>query len=102
MGLYTDHWARHRRNSTRSTLQALLALGLGVPGIAGLGFLLSPLDDLRTGVLVVGIIAWLALLIRLVRRGSQVDCPRCSTRYSRGKFLVECPKCGLGMLQDGP
>ena len=31
---------------------------------------------------------------------SKVVCPRCATRYSRGKFLVNCPKCDLRMLQE--
>jgi len=30
------------------------------------------------------------------------DGPLCHTRYSRGKYLVNCPHCGLRMLQDDP
>lgn len=102
MGLYTDHWARHRRHANTCTLQALWVFGVGVPAIAGAGYLLSPLTTFRTTVLVVIAVAWLVALTLLVLRGSRVDCPRCSARYTRGKYLVNCPRCGLRMLQEDP
>lgn len=102
MGLYTEHWIRYRKHTLRSTLHALLLFGLGVPAIAATGYLLSPLDDMRTAVLLTVIVAWLAAVTVLAVRGSRVDCPRCGTRYSRGRFIVNCPTCGLRMLQEDP
>lgn len=102
MGLYTEHWAQCKQHANTSTLQALLMLALGLPAIAGAGYLLSPLTAAGTTVLVAIIVTWLVALTALVLRGSKVDCPRCSARYSRGKFLVNCPKCGLRMFQEDP
>jgi hypothetical protein len=102
MGLYTDYWAQHKRHANKSTLQALATLGLGLPAVAGLGYLLSPLTDLGTALLLAAVMTWVIALTSLVLRGSKVVCPRCFTRYSRGKFLVNCPKCGLRMFQEDP
>lgn len=102
MGLYTDHWVRYRQRSNRSTLQAVITVGVGLPLIAATGYLLSPLTSLRTAAVLALAAAWLVALTTLLLRGSKVDCPRCQTRYSRGKYLVNCPKCGLRMLQEDP
>ena len=102
MGLYTDHWARYRQQSNRRTLQALLVVGVGLPATAACGYLLSPLTNVRTAVLVAIATAWLVTFTLLVLRGSRVDCPRCLTRYARGKLLFNCPRCGLRMLQEDP
>lgn len=102
MGLYTDHWARYRQQSNRRTLQALLVFGVGLPGIALSGYLLSPLTNVRTALLVAMGAVWLTTFTLLVLRGSRVDCPRCMTRYARGKYLVNCPGCGLRMFQEDP
>lgn len=102
MGTYTEHWARHKRLANRCTLQALALVGLGLPSVAALGYLLSPLTNVTTSVLLLAIAAWLAALTVLVVRGSRVECPRCQARYSRGKYLVNCPQCGLRMFQEKP
>lgn len=102
MGLYTQHWERYRKQTLRGALCALAIVGVGVPAIALAGFLLRPLNHLRTALLVSLAAVWLVLLVSIVVRSSRVVCPRCSTRYSRGRFLVTCPKCGLRMLQENP
>lgn len=102
MGLYTEHWERHRKQTLRGTLHALVVVGVGIPTIALVGFLLQPLSHLRTALLVSVAAVWLVLLAGIVVRSSRVDCPRCATRYSRGRFLSNCPTCGLRMLQENP
>lgn len=102
MGLYTEHWENYRKRTLRGTLYALLMLALGVPAVAALGYLLQPLDNVRTALLVGVILFWLSVLVTVALRHSRVVCPRCETRYSRGKYLVNCPKCGLRMLQESP
>ena len=102
MGQYTEHWSKVKRQSLSSTLHALLVLAVGLPAIAGLGYLLSPLDDLRTAFFLLVIVCWLVLFTTVILRGTRVLCPRCDTKYSRGKYLVNCPKCGLRMYQDAP
>jgi hypothetical protein len=62
MGIYTDHWARYRQQSTKRTLQALLMFGVGLPTVAMTGYLLSPLTSVRTAVLVAILAAWLVAL----------------------------------------
>lgn len=102
MGLYTEYWESYRKRTIRGTLYALAVLGFGVPAIAAFGYLLAPLDNSRTALLLTVIVVWLAGLVTLVLRHSRVVCPRCQTRYSRGKFAVNCPQCGLRMLQEEP
>lgn len=102
MGLYRQHWESYRKQALRGTLYALAVLGVGVPTIAFVGFLLQPLNHLRTALFVSVAVVWLVLLVGIVVRSSRVVCPRCSTRYSRGKFLVNCPQCGLRMFQENP
>lgn len=102
MGQYTNHWELHKRQSLRGTLQALAAVAIGVPALAAAGYGLSPLNDRRTVLLLILVAAWLVALTRIVVRASKVTCPRCGTGYSRGKFLVNCPSCGLRMFQEDP
>jgi ribosomal protein S27E len=35
-------------------------------------------------------------------RSSKVVCPRCSTVYAQSKFQLQCPSCGLKILQEDP
>lgn len=102
MGLYTEYWENYRKRTLRGTLYALALLGLGIPAIAAFGHFLAPLDNFRTALLLTAILLWLAGLVTLVLRHSRVVCPRCDTPYSRGKFVVNCPKCGLRMHQENP
>ncbi|GAB1343431.1 hypothetical protein MASR1M101_25580 [Gemmatimonas sp.] len=102
MGTYTEHWDRHKRLAVRCTLQALALVGLGLPLVAAVGYLLSPLSELTMFLFALVMVAWLVGFIVLVVRGSRVDCPRCQAAYSRGKYLVNCPRCGLRMFQEEP
>jgi cobalamin biosynthesis protein CobD/CbiB len=99
MGQYTEHWAKYKRDANRRTLQ-LLGFLLFLPAIAVLGYLLSEITDLVFPVVVTLLVVWLVVFTRLALRSSKVPCPRCSSTYSRGKYLVPCPKCGLPMFQE--
>jgi cobalamin biosynthesis protein CobD/CbiB len=99
MGQYTEHWTKYKRESHRRTLH-LLGVLLVLPVIATLGYALSQFTDWATPVVGGLLIVWLLAFISLALRSSKVLCPRCSTSYSRGKYLSNCPKCGLRMLQE--
>lgn len=101
MGQYTAHWAEYKRSANQRTL-ALLAFLLLLPLIALLGYAMSAITDWSVHITVVLLIVWLAMFTRLAIRASKVPCPRCSAVYSRGKYLVNCPQCGLRMFQDEP
>lgn len=101
MGQYTEHWARYTQQQNRYTIQ-LLGLVLLLPAIALLGYGLSYLTELAIPILLVLLLAWLVLLTRLALRSTKVLCPRCSAVYARGKYLSNCPQCGLRMLQEEP
>jgi cobalamin biosynthesis protein CobD/CbiB len=101
MGQYTEHWARYTRESTRHTLRLLGTLLL-LPVIGLIGYALWPVT--RWAFPVVGslLLLWLVMFTTLALRSTKVPCPRCATIYSRGKYLCNCPKCGLRMLQEDP
>ena len=101
MGQYTEHWAEYKRESNRRTFQ-LLGVLLFVPAIGLLGYSISGITDWAIHVVITLLVVWLVAFTRLALRASKVPCPRCSTIYSRGKYLVNCPKCGLRMLQEDP
>jgi hypothetical protein len=101
MGQYTEHWDEYKRSSNRRTFQ-LLGFLLVVPLIALLGYALSTITDWSFHVTITLLLVWMVLFIRLAVRASKVTCPQCSAVYSRGKYLVNCPKCALRMLQDDP
>ena len=101
MGQYTEHWARYKQESSRSTLR-LFAILLCLPLIALLGFGLSQVTQWAVHVVVGLLLAWLVVLTRLALRSSKVVCPRCTTVFTRGKYLSNCPQCGLRMLQEDP
>lgn len=102
MGLYTEHWNRYRQHNARATLRVLAVLVGGLGGIALLGFLLGPLTDVRMAILGGALVVWLVGFIGMAVRANGVVCPRCSTKYARGKYLTACPQCGLKMLQEDP
>ncbi|MBK6488500.1 MAG: hypothetical protein IPF98_16975 [Gemmatimonadetes bacterium] len=101
MGQYTEHWAEYRRGSNRRTLQ-LLAFVLLLPLIALLGYGVSTVIDGGVQLTAALLLVWLIEFTRRALGASKVPCPRCSTVYMRGRSLVDCPKCGLRMLQDDP
>jgi Mn2+/Fe2+ NRAMP family transporter len=101
MGQYTEHWAKYRTDSNRSTFRMLGVL-LCLPIIALVGYGLTQFTEWALPALGVMLVAWLVVLVRLALSSSKVPCPRCSTVYSRGKFLCNCPHCGLRMLQEDP
>ena len=100
MGQYTEHWAEYQRASNRRTLQLLGVLLVPVIGL--LGFALSGVTEWAVHVVVALLLVWLVLFIRLALRSEKVPCPRCSATYSRGRSVVNCPKCGLRMFQENP
>lgn len=102
MGAYTEHWERHKKRSVRGVLYALLVIAVGVPSAAVVGMLLEPLDSIDTCVLIALLVGSLIAFTIILIRFSKVLCPRCQTEYSRGKFVTNCPKCGLRMLQENP
>jgi hypothetical protein len=73
---------------------------VGLPSVGLAGMLLGPLDNVDTAILGGLLLAWLIALVKVVLHFSKVSCPRCGTRYSRGKYLSNCPSCGLRMLQE--
>ena len=103
MGIYTEHWNNYKRNSIRGVICMLLLFAVGLPltALAALGVekvLGSYPVYLHIGLLLVWLVAFTALAVR----HSRVVCPRCGTKYSRGRWLCDCPKCGLRMLQEEP
>ena len=103
MGMYTEHWNSYKRNSVRGVIYLLLLIAVGLPftalvALGGKRLTGSYPIHLHIGLLALWIIAFTVLAIRY----SRVSCPRCGTTYSRGKWLCNCPKCGLRMLQDEP
>lgn len=102
MGAYTEHWDRYKKRNIKGTLYALLLFAVGLPAVALVGMWLEPFDTSDTAVFVGLLVLWLSALTILLVRFSKVVCPRCQTNYSRGKFLANCPQCGLRMLQEDP
>jgi len=102
MGLYSDHWTTYKLNSTRGLLHALLLIGVVLPCLALVAYGLSQITEYAVPLQIALLLAWLVVLTRLLLRQSKVPCPRCGEIYSRGKYLSNCPKCGLRMLQEDP
>ncbi len=80
----------------------ILAIVVCLPLLAILGYWASALGEWTTLVLVALLLVWLVVLIREVVNQSKVNCPQCKGIYSRGKYLSNCPHCGLRMLQENP
>lgn len=80
----------------------ILAIVVCLPVLAVLGYLASGLGEWTTLVLIALLLVWVAVLIREVVKQSKVACPQCQGAYSRGKYLSNCPHCGLRMLQENP
>ncbi len=101
MGQYTRHWLDYQRASQRRTLR-ILGVVACLPGIALIGYWLSSRTPWALTILGALLIAWLLVLVRLSLRSTRVCCPRCGSHYSRGKYLCDCPQCGLRMFDEGP
>lgn len=99
MGEYTEHWEKYKRDSNKRTLRFLGFLLL-LPLVALLGYGLSSLGTWSFYVTLALLLLWLLGFVRLALISAKVPCPQCGATYSRGKYLVNCPKCGLRMLQE--
>jgi hypothetical protein len=103
MGQYTAHWQAYAKSQKRDLLSFALLFGLGLPATALLSFGLQRLTgEYPVWIHLSALLVWLLAFTRLVLRGVRVTCPRCATVYSRGKYLCDCPSCGLRMLQEDP
>ena len=103
MGIYSEHWESYKKESLRWLLRLALLLVVGLPATALVAMGISRATDSGPVYFQLFLLAiWLVVFIWAAVRSSRVSCPRCSTVYSRGKGLSNCPKCGLRMLQDGP
>jgi hypothetical protein len=103
MGTYTDHWKAHMRKTRKDTLVALLILVIGLPATAGIAWLVGRATGGYPAVLHMGLlVVWLVVLTRHLLRSSKFVCPRCSTVYAQSKFQLQCPACGLKILQEEP
>ena len=101
MGTYTAHWQQHRRRSIRGTIYVLLWLVLGLAAIAGICIGVEHLTGEYPAYLNIGLlVVWLVVFTAMVLRFSKVTCPKCSHRFSHGKWVTKCPQCGLGIGQE--
>ena len=103
MGTYTAHWAEYKKHSLRGLCYLGLLVVLGLPATGLVAYGVNQLTGeypfyLHFGLLV----AWLFAFTWVAIHYSRVTCPRCRTKYARGKWLSNCPRCGLRMLQDEP
>jgi hypothetical protein len=103
MGIYTQHWDQHKKDIKKNLLVMLLFFVVGLPLAALLCYLLNlVLPDQIGWLLIAPFVIWLVAFTWFAIRSSKVICPRCNTQYSRGKYLCNCPKCDLRMLQENP
>jgi hypothetical protein len=103
MGIYSENWEKYKKESLRWLLRLALLIVLGLPATALVTIVVDRVTGNYPVYLQLTLLAiWLAALIVAAIRASRVICPRCNTVYSRGKWLSNCPQCGLRMLQDGP
>lgn len=103
MGTYTEHWQAHMRKTRKDTLVALLIVVIGLPATAGIAWLVGRATGEYPVLVHVGLlVAWLVVLTVHLLRSSKVACPRCSTVYAQSKFQLQCPSCGLKILQEEP
>jgi len=103
MGTYTAHWAEYKKDGLRGLCYLGLLVIIGLPATALVAYGVSQVTGEYPFYLHLGLLAvWLFAFVRLAIRYSRVTCPRCATKYSRGKGLCNCPRCGLRMLQDEP
>jgi uncharacterized membrane protein len=103
MGVYSAQWEEQRKQARKNILKFLLLFVVALP-IAVLTSYLSEKLSFEPAIffLLAPLVAWLAAFTVLAIRSSRVVCPRCNARYSRGKYLSNCPKCGLRMFQENP
>lgn len=103
MGTYTDDWNKYKRDNIRGVVRLLLLFVVGLPLTVLVALGVQWLTGSYPAYLHIGLLLlWLVSFTLLAVRHSRVVCPRCSTQYSRGKWLSNCPQCGLRMLQDEP
>lgn len=87
MGSYSAHWAAYAKASRKGLVHLGLLLVLGLPGTALLAYGVSRVTGEYPVVLHIGLLAlWLVAFTWL------------TILYSR----VDCPRCGLRMLQEEP
>jgi MFS-type transporter involved in bile tolerance (Atg22 family) len=103
MGIYTAQWAEQRKTAKKNIVKFLILFVVALP-IAVLASYLAERFSLQPAIvfLLAPLLAWLIAFTVLVVKSSRMICPRCSTRYSRGKYLSNCPKCDLRMFQEDP
>ncbi len=103
MGTYTDHWNKYKRESVRGVIYLLLLFAVGLPLTALVALGVQRFTGTYPFYIHIALLLfWLISFTVLAVRYSRVVCPRCSAKYSRGRWLCDCPKCGLRMLQDEP
>ena len=103
MGTYTEYWNSYMRKSRKDALIAVLFLVVGLPATAVIAWL----SGLATGkdpvpVQIGLILLWLVLFTARLLRGTKIVCPKCSTVYAHSKWQLQCPSCGLRILQEEP
>jgi hypothetical protein len=103
MGTYSEQWEKYRKQSLKWLLVLGLLIVVGLPTIALVSlFVVRIARDLAVHVQLGLLAIWLVVLTWAALRASRVTCPRCGTVYARGKGLINCPQCGLRMLQEEP
>jgi len=103
MGTYTAHWKQHKRRSIQGLIYVLLWFVLGLPAIAAICLGVERRTGEYPGYLNAGLLVlWLVVFTVMVLRFSKVSCPKCSHRFSQGKWVTKCPECGLGIGQEEP
>jgi hypothetical protein len=103
MGIYTEHWNQYKKRNIRGVLYGMLMLVIALPATALISLGVEELTGEYPAYLHIGLLViWLIVLTMLILRYSRIICPRCSTQYTHGKGLADCPKCGLRMLQEDP
>jgi len=103
MGTYSEHWQAHMRKTRKDTLVALLIVVIGLPATAAIAWLVGRVVGDYAVPVQIGLLAvWLVVLTVHLLRSSKVVCPRCTTVYAQSKFQLQCPACGLRILQEEP
>jgi len=103
MGTYSRHWEKYKKQSLKWLVYLGLLIVVGLPSTALIAFAVGRVTGDFPAYLQLGMLAvWLVVLVFTALRASRVICPRCDNVYSRGKYLSNCPKCGLRMLQEDP
>jgi tellurite resistance protein TehA-like permease len=103
MGAYTEHWNQHKKRNVRGMLYVLLLLVVGLPVTALIPLGIEQLTgDYPVYIQLALLVVWLVVFTMMIIRFSRATCPRCGAQYTHGRGLVDCPQCGLRMLQEDP